>query len=98
MEKIWIRDPGQNKIPNHLSESLVTIFLVKNTKSLGLWIRIRDQVPFWPWIRMKKFGSGINITDPQHWHWTYQRTAEVRKNILKSFRLQEECLDSAGLK
>ncbi len=43
--------------PDHISESLKTIFWVKIPKSL---MRIRD--PGW-----KEFGYGINIPDPQHW-------------------------------
>ncbi len=52
-------------IPDHISESLETIFGLKYLNSL---IRIRDPEiflsldPGW-----KKFGSGINIPDPQHW-------------------------------
>jgi hypothetical protein len=43
--------------PDHISESLETIFGLKYLNSL---MRIRD--PGW-----KKFGSGINLPDPQHW-------------------------------
>ncbi len=43
--------------PNHISESLDTTFGLKYLNSL---MRIRD--PWW-----KKFGSGINIPDLQHW-------------------------------
>ncbi len=46
---------GMNN-PDHISESLETIFGGKILNSL---IRIWD--PVW-----KKFGSGINILDPQH--------------------------------
>ncbi len=42
---------------NHISESLETLFWVKILKNSLM--RIRD--PGW-----KKFGSGINIPDPQH--------------------------------
>jgi hypothetical protein len=42
--------------PDHVSENLKTIFRLKFLNSL---MRIRD--PEW-----KKFGSGINIPDPQH--------------------------------
>jgi hypothetical protein len=41
-------------IPDHISESLETIFWVKLLKFFGA-------DPGW-----KKFGSGINIPDPQH--------------------------------
>jgi hypothetical protein len=46
--------PGMNS-PDHIFESLETIF----------WFKILlffDADPAW-----KKFGSGINIPDPQHW-------------------------------
>jgi hypothetical protein len=52
--------------PDHISESLETIFLVKTLAFFDAdpgsgmeKIRIRD--PGW-----KKFGSGINNQDPQH--------------------------------
>jgi hypothetical protein len=41
--------------PDHISENLETIFLVKILKFF-------DADPGW-----KKFGSGINIPDSQHW-------------------------------
>jgi hypothetical protein len=56
---------GRNK-PDHISESLQTIFWVKILKFFDadpgsgmekIWIRD----PGW-----KKFGSGINIPEPQH--------------------------------
>jgi hypothetical protein len=50
--------------PDHISESLETIFwvkiLVKN------FMRIRDgKIPIWD-SGWKNFGSGINIPDPHH--------------------------------
>jgi hypothetical protein len=48
--RIRIRDES----PNHIFESLETIFFVKIPQ-------FYDADPGW-----KKFGSGINITDPQH--------------------------------
>jgi hypothetical protein len=49
-------DPGQGmKNPVHILESLKTIFWVKVLKFF-------DADPEW-----KKFGSGINITNPQPW-------------------------------
>jgi hypothetical protein len=45
---------GMNN-PDHISESLETIFWVKILKFL-------DTDPGW-----KKLGSGINIPVPQHW-------------------------------
>jgi hypothetical protein len=48
---------GMNN-PNHISESIETIFWLK-ILYLNSLMRIRD--PGW-----KKFGSGINIPDPQH--------------------------------
>jgi hypothetical protein len=47
---------GMNN-PGHISESLETTF---GLKYLNSFMRIRD--PGW-----KKFGSGMNIPDPQHW-------------------------------
>jgi hypothetical protein len=59
-----IGDPGWKKksgsgmnIPDHISESLETIFRVENR------IRIRDL--FYPGSGIEKFGSVINIPDPQ---------------------------------
>jgi hypothetical protein len=51
---------GMN-IPDHIYESIETIFWVK---TLNYFLRIRDGKyldPGW-----KKFGSRINIPDPQH--------------------------------
>jgi hypothetical protein len=48
---------GMNN-PNHISESIETIFWLK-ILYLNSLMRIQD--PGW-----KKFGSGINIPDPQH--------------------------------
>ncbi len=49
----WPQAPGSgsemnNNIPDHISESLETIFRLKILKSL---MRIRDPESFWPWIR-----------------------------------------------
>jgi hypothetical protein len=55
---------GMNN-PDHISESLETMFGLKYFNS---FVRIRD--PGWKkfgsGIRVEKFGSGINIPDPQH--------------------------------
>jgi hypothetical protein len=80
-----IRDPGwvKNqdpylgsglKIPDHISERLETILLVKPLNSL-MRIRIRDSESFLLWIRvpgMEKIlpGSRINIPDPQTASWS----------------------------
>jgi hypothetical protein len=54
---------GMNK-PDHISESLETIFWVKILKFF-------DADPgSGPW---EKFGSGINILDPQHWNFVLLR-------------------------
>ncbi len=64
----WLLDPGSGMSkksgsgsginnPDHISERLETIFELNYLNSL-MWIRD----PGW-----KKFGSGINIPDPQHW-------------------------------
>jgi hypothetical protein len=50
---------GMNK-PDHISESLETIFWVKIRTQI-LLMRIRDPV-------CKKFGSGKNIPDSQQWY------------------------------
>jgi hypothetical protein len=47
---------GMN-IPDHISESLETTFWIKNTSIYFLTLD-----PGW-----KKFGSRINIPNPQHW-------------------------------
>ncbi len=50
-------------IPDNISEILETIFL----------IRIRDPESFWSWVQdpgWKKFGTGINIPDPQRCHFS----------------------------
>jgi hypothetical protein len=59
----WVKsqdpDPGSGmNNPDHISESLEPIFF--GLKYLKTLMRIRD--PGW-----KKFGSGINIPDQQHW-------------------------------
>jgi hypothetical protein len=59
-----------NNIPDHISESLETIFLVKNSYSM-MRIRIRDpgsgifliRDPGW---KNSDPAFGINIPDPQH--------------------------------
>jgi hypothetical protein len=48
-------------IPDHFSESLETVFRVKNTSGSG----IRNL--FDTGSGMEKFGSGINTPDPQQW-------------------------------
>ncbi len=54
---------GMNK-PDHISESFETIFGVKILKFFDAdpGSRWKNSDPGW-----KKFGSGINIPDPQHW-------------------------------
>jgi hypothetical protein len=53
---------GMNNL-DHISESLETIFLCYNTQNSLPRIRNeKNSDPGW-----KKFGSGINIPDPQHW-------------------------------
>ncbi len=56
---------GMN-IPSHIFESLETIFWVK-ILNYFLRIRVRDpEILLTRDSEWKKFGSGINITDPQH--------------------------------
>jgi hypothetical protein len=43
-------------VPDHISESLETVF----------WVKILKFFDADPGSRMGKFGSGINIPDPQH--------------------------------
>jgi hypothetical protein len=50
-------------VPNYFSESVETVFKVK---ILIVFDRIRDPGFFYPGPEMEKFGSGINIPDPQH--------------------------------
>ncbi len=65
-----VADPGSGAFfprgPDHISRSLVTIFCVKNTKILCCW----SGSVIWcfsdPGSGMEKFGSEINIRDPQH--------------------------------
>jgi hypothetical protein len=74
----WIRDPGWVKnqdpdpgsrmnIPNHISETLETVFWIKILK---FFYADADADPIIFLILdsgWKKFGSGINIPDPQHY-------------------------------
>ncbi len=57
-------------ISDQISQSLETIFWVKNSKKY-LNSLMRMQIPgqdlFDLGSGMEKFGSGINILDPQHW-------------------------------
>ncbi len=62
-------DPGSRmNIPNHISESLENIF---GFKILTFFDADPDPSEiknlFDPGSGMEKFGSGINILDPQHW-------------------------------
>ncbi len=62
MEKIW-SGSGMN-ILDHFSESLETVFCVKNTLWCGSGICLTlDRDPVW---KNSDTGSGINIPDPQH--------------------------------
>jgi hypothetical protein len=59
-------------IPDHISESLKTIFWVEKYLNSLMWIQIRDPESFDPGsgIRMEKIrirDPGINIADPQNW-------------------------------
>jgi hypothetical protein len=59
---------GMNN-PDHIPESLETIFGLKYLNSL-MWIRDPGWKKFGSGIQdpgWKKFGSGINILEPQHW-------------------------------
>ncbi len=78
----WSRDPGWVKIqdrgsglnnPDHISKSLGTIFSLKYLDSFmadpdpgsGVFLTLD------PGSGMAKFGSGINIPDPQHCFFTF---------------------------
>ncbi len=79
----WPMDPGFGvdkksrygsgmNIPDHISESLITIFFVKNWLSLWCGSGIRNLFDPGSGIRDGKNsdpGSWINIPDPQYWHW-----------------------------
>jgi hypothetical protein len=53
-------------IPDNFSESLETVFRVKNTSILGCGFGSGIWNLFDPGSGMEKFGSGINIPNPQH--------------------------------
>jgi hypothetical protein len=57
------RSGSGNSIPDHISESLDTIFWVK--KCSNSLMRIRNL--FDPGSGIEKFGFRTNIPDPQHW-------------------------------
>ncbi len=57
-KKIKIPGSGMN-IPDHISESLETLFWVKNTY-LNSFMRIRNSESSWPWSRI------FLTLDPQH--------------------------------
>ncbi len=71
-------ESGMNN-PDHISESLETIFWVKY---LNFLMRIQD--PEWKkfgsYPGWEKFGSGINIPDPQHYY-LQLITAQVYRHI-----------------
>jgi hypothetical protein len=62
-------DPeSRTNIPDHISESLETIFLVKNTSFFDADADLGSEIflildPEW---KNSDSGSGINIPDPQH--------------------------------
>jgi hypothetical protein len=60
-KKIKIRIPDEH--PEHISESIETIFWVK-ILDIYSFMRIRIRTIFDPGSGMEKFGSGINIPDP----------------------------------
>ncbi len=66
----WIRDPGwvknQDNISDHISESLETIFWVKILKFFDVDPDPGSVIFFTLDPGWEKFGSGINILDPQH--------------------------------
>ncbi len=82
--------PGSGmNISYHFSESLETIFWVKNTR-----IRIRDL--FYPGSGMKNSDprSGINIPDPQHWKNPWERKyypAKQRRQVNMLLTEQKFC-------
>ncbi len=51
------------KIPNHISESLETIFGLKTLISL---MRIRDQESFWPWTRDPRWEKFVSRVRDKH--------------------------------
>jgi hypothetical protein len=74
------RSGSRMNIPDHISESLETIFRVKILKFFDR-TRIRDPVsgifltldPGPGILDRKKFGSGINIPDSQHCKFVFKR-------------------------
>jgi hypothetical protein len=76
-------DPGSGSgmsNPDHISESLETIFWVKMLKFFDADPGWKKFDPEW-----KKLGSGINIPDPQHWLYSsfsfYFEEKEFMQNI-----------------
>jgi hypothetical protein len=53
--------------PDHTSESLETIFWVKILRFFYAYLGSRMKKILIRDLEWKKFGSGINIQDPQHW-------------------------------
>jgi hypothetical protein len=89
--RIGIRDkhPGSaTLIPGHISESLETIFWVKILKffdadadpDMGIFLTL---YPGW-----KKFGSPINISDPQH---------GIFRSLQKSYRQNPKVLNVVSI-
>ncbi len=73
---------GMN-IPDHISESLETIFWGKIHKFF-----VADPRSFWPWIRDGK----IPIRDPQHWVLVYIFSGYNWAGAFPQQRLKENCV------
>jgi hypothetical protein len=66
-------------IPDHIFESLETIFWVTKILKSEIFLTLGQQ------SGMEKFGSGINIPDPQH---CYERLSSYRRSLLSRKKKQ----------
>jgi hypothetical protein len=77
-------DPGSRmNIQDHFSESLETVFWVKNLKYLNSLNRTRNLDNPGSWIQVKKIGPGINIPDPQHSFKSQSKKMNRQGDLLK---------------
>jgi hypothetical protein len=71
-------------IPNHISVSVETIFWVKILKKffdVDADLDLGSGNIFDPGSGMEKFGSGLNIPDPQHCQFLSQNTVSIVQEI-----------------
>jgi hypothetical protein len=74
--------------PDHISESLETIFWDKYLNSL-MWIRD----PEW-----KKFGSGKKHPDPQHWKQRQYKGTPTKRQVSKRQVSKRQVFKMSGFK